>query len=172
MKSNYEMISSFCAIFVAVVALFVAIYQAKVTRDHQEISVWPYLDIYGTSVAKINDKDFPLAMYIRNEGIGPAMIKRFEITYKGKKHPHLGSVFKELFPEEPAYSSDKSAFKVILPGKEMLLIAAAVDQKKIELFHKQLRSGDIKIDTCYCSLYEACWVIGEDNENVAVPSCS
>lgn len=40
MKLNYEIIASLSAIVVAVAALGVAIYEARVTREHQELSVW------------------------------------------------------------------------------------------------------------------------------------
>ena len=69
MSSKYEAISSFCAIFIAVIALGVAVYEAKVTRKHQEFSVWPHLIFYNTSVAQINNREMPLASYLKNNGI-------------------------------------------------------------------------------------------------------
>ena len=171
MSSKYEAISSFCAIFIAVIALGVAVYEAKVTRKHQEFSVWPHLIFYNTSVAQIDNREMPLASYLKNNGIGPALIKKLKITYKNKEYPDMGRVFKEVFPDEDVIMSDKDIARVILPGKDVLLLGGFINSSQIKKYNQKIKEGNVKIEVCFCSLYKKCWEIKKNNENSLVPSC-
>jgi hypothetical protein len=61
------------ASIVAVIALLTALYQAKLARDQAKASIWPYL-IQG------NSSNDGYARIVQNVGLGPALIRGFEVT--------------------------------------------------------------------------------------------
>ncbi|MCP5006050.1 MAG: hypothetical protein GY941_19245 [Planctomycetes bacterium] len=74
-------IISLAAIIIAFCALVFSVWQGYITRHHQILSVRPRIDIdydflFQPNVLKID---------IHNNGLGPAIIKKFEILYDGDK---------------------------------------------------------------------------------------
>ena len=76
-----QTITSICTIFVAVVALFVAIWQAHAIRVHNRLSVKPHLGF----IRDVNDINKEGKLIIENKGFGPAIIKGFEVQVDGKE---------------------------------------------------------------------------------------
>lgn len=173
MMSRLEAVTSLCAIFVAVVALGVAIYEAKVIRDHQEISVWPYLTFYSTSVAQLNGKPLPLAFYLKNNGVGPAKVKNVTYIYDNRRYENAREVFDIIFPNNKggAYTTDTSVMKVVLPDKEHLLLGAFTNEEETKKFFSKGKEGKLDFEVCYCSLYDKCWLLHGTNEHKPVYSC-
>jgi hypothetical protein len=171
-----DIITSLCAIFIAVVALVVAIYEAKVTREYQETSVWPHLTFYSTSVAQIQERKMPIAFYLKNDGIGPALVKKISYKYLEKEINSIHEVFKKVFPDDKSNSllTDKEVIKVMLPGKEHLLYGNFTSVETAYLFHEKVnlgQEGHFEIEVCYCSLYEKCWILQGLNEIRKVNNC-
>lgn len=174
MMSRLEAVTSLCAIFVAAIALAVAIYEAKVIRDHQELSVWPYLTFYSTSVAKLNDKPMPLAFYLKNDGIGPAKVKTVKYKFNGKEYKkNMKKIFNQILPKNKSGSltTDTEVMSVMLPQKEHLLLGAYTSDKETQLFFKKAQEGQLEFEVCYCSLYEQCWLLHGKNEHKEVGEC-
>ena len=173
MMSKLEAVTSFCAIFVALIALAVAIYEAKVIRDHQELSVWPYLTFYSTSVAELNGKPLPLAFYLKNEGVGPAKVKYVKYFFDGKEYEGLDEVFKLILPDFKGGSlhTDYEVMKVMLPNKEHLLVGGFTSDQDTKRFFSEARSKKLNMEICYCSLYEQCWILHGKNEHKSVKRC-
>lgn len=171
--SRLEAVTSFCAIFVATIALAVAIFEAKVVREHQQLSVWPYLTFYSTSIAELNGKPLPLAMYLKNEGIGPAKVKYVKYFLEGKEYTESEEVFKQILPDytEGSLHSDYEVMKVMLPNKEHLILGAFTRPQETKNFFEQVRAKKLNIEICYCSLYEQCWILHGKNEHKDVNRC-
>ena len=171
MKINYDKITSLSAIIVAVAAVFVAVYEANVIRDFQEISVWPHLSAYTTDIEnKLPKTNF--SFWLKNDGIGPALVKNIQYIYKGKQYSDMAELSKAIFPEEniPSMKSDKSTLKVLLPGKEALLFAANFSESHREKYFKSVVDHfDFKV--CFCSLYKKCWQLDNRNNVNEVRHC-
>lgn len=70
------------ALFVALLAMFATFWQAHIARSYSRISVRPHLD-WG--VNRFPGK--PVAFFLVNNGLGPAIIKSFTLTLDGKSYP-------------------------------------------------------------------------------------
>jgi hypothetical protein len=167
---DFDRIASCSAIFVAVIALGVAVYEARVTREHQEISVWPRLTLYNTDIAKVRDGYNNFGSYVKNDGIGPALIKKISFKFKGEEHLTLGSVLRKVLPQKKdlILSTDKKVIEVVLPGKEAMLVTTNLTTDERSILY-QLRD-DVSVEFCYCSLYNSCWSL-IDGETKKVNSC-
>lgn len=174
-----EKITSISAVFLALIALAVAIYETRVTREYQELSVWPSLSVYSTSIAKIDDRDVPVAFYLKNSGIGPAIVKDIKYMYKKQEFEGMHELLVHIKPDafNEHIRTDKAVIKVILPGEEKLLYGNFVDRSEANLYFQKLhRSDDLEnllldIRVCYCSLYNKCWELYGLNETRAISQC-
>jgi len=167
---DFDRIASCCAIFIALVAMVVAVYEARVTREHQEISVWPMLTTYSTSLAKVGDSYKNFGVVLKNEGLGPAIIKRITYKYNGEEYQGIQDIVLKVIPDQTNYiRTDKKVIRIILPGEEKMLYATDFTQKNKEKFGKAI-GGNLAGEICYCSLYERCWKL-ETTKFTEVKSC-
>ncbi|HEX8431606.1 MAG TPA: hypothetical protein VF625_09970, partial [Longimicrobium sp.] len=74
-----DRILSVCAIVAAVAAVAVAVYEARIDRAHQRVSVWPYLQQSNSLT-----EGSPYRRVVSNAGIGPARIRSFQVRVDGK----------------------------------------------------------------------------------------
>lgn len=78
-----EVVIALAAVFVAVVALGVAIWQGILARQHQRLSVKPILEaIYNTHRGE------DVSVVLSNRGTGPAVIPQFDFVVDGEKRFH------------------------------------------------------------------------------------
>ena len=77
--SKSEKLQSAIAIFIAMMALFISLWQGCEQRKHNRLSVRPLLtfDVFSRNQTK--------SIRLSNDGLGPALIKRFMITIDGEK---------------------------------------------------------------------------------------
>ena len=156
---DFDRIASCSAIFIALLAMVVAVYEARVTRDYQEISVWPSLIQYNSSVPKVADKYMDFGTYIKNNGIGPAVVKKITYKYQGVEYEHLSKIVNLITKKEisKTIQADKMTIKVVLPGEERLLLALDFTEGSDHYaVFQSIASGQISKEFCYCSLYGQC----------------
>ena len=75
LSENYEAV-------VAVSALFIAFYSAQQTRKHNRLSVKPHITAFPNT--DINPRECLLSVELMNNGLGPAIIKKYLIYFDGK----------------------------------------------------------------------------------------
>lgn len=76
-----QTITAICSVFIAVAALFIAVWQARATRVHNRLSVKPQL-VFERKVDNLP----PVAQIIlKNNGIGPAIVRAFDVQVDGNK---------------------------------------------------------------------------------------
>jgi hypothetical protein len=80
MKINTDRLVGLTAMFVAVASLLALVYQTYLQRTAQHASVLPYLT-FGVMA----NNDLGCTLWIRNTGIGPALIEHVRVRYKGKE---------------------------------------------------------------------------------------
>src|SRR5262245_31056304 len=73
------------ATIIALVALGTGIYQARLSHDQAKASVWPYL-IQGNA----NNNGY--SFVVQNVGVGPAIIRSFEVEVNG----HVAKNWKDV----------------------------------------------------------------------------
>lgn len=80
---NWEVVAGISSSAIALCALGLTIWQAYVTRLHNKLSVTPYL----TTWTHIELDRFHYTVEILNNGIGPALIKNFQVFLDGHEVP-------------------------------------------------------------------------------------
>lgn len=158
-------IVSLCATLVAVIALGTAIYQAKLMRDQAKATVWPYL-IQGNSG---NDG---YSRIIQNVGVGPAIIRAFEVRVDGVPMHSWREVFDSLHihPTERGASTTSFRAGLVLPTNTTSELIELPDSGDIRLIRSRVEHLQTWI--CYCSLYGDCWNEGStDTEPTPVKTC-
>jgi hypothetical protein len=140
---------SLSAVFIALCALFLSIYEGCSNRKHNRLSVKPLI-LLDSGLDETGS-----GFRIRNSGLGPALIKWFSVEIDEKTIPHWKAFMEELgLPSSGFYSYMNPSNKtVFLPGqKEFLFWATGEKDKALRKIKRR-----ITMKVCYCSLYEECW---------------
>lgn len=74
---NTDKLVSVCAMITAIVAVVIGVFELQTTREHQRLSVEPYLDLGVT-----NHPEFSLKLI--NSGLGPARLVSFNVKMDGQ----------------------------------------------------------------------------------------
>ena len=163
--STTERIVTFVALFISCLALTVSIVQTRIMQKQSHAAVWPRMDILDSSGAE------HFELYVANQGVGPAIISDLEYKYKDTSF----YVFSELFVHLARLKAKKDnrtedlpfgfTYAEIVKGRvfkpfESIKIYTARDSFFIQLGHEYL--DDVKFRFDYCSIYEKCWRMQDD----------
>lgn len=84
-RIGWDALAAIIASLVGLLALVVAGYTAYIQRQQVSAQVWPHLHIGNSS--------FPPAIYVQNQGVGPAIVRSVEVLVDGKPQPDWDHVF-------------------------------------------------------------------------------
>ena len=155
-RSIVDRIVSGAAMFVALSSLAIALYEVRMMREHDRISVWPYVTFFNS------DSGGVYTFNARNAGIGPALIRSLEIRIDGKPQRNWGDLVDRIGVDISGTPGSYSSFgkgTVLLPGAKTSLLTigpAGASQP----FHRAVQHR-MSTRSCYCSLYEQCWVFDD-----------
>ncbi|RMF04731.1 MAG: hypothetical protein D6772_00195 [Bacteroidetes bacterium] len=161
--------------FISVCALAVSIQQTRIMREQRELmyeqakaSVWPRLDI---SVRKgHNPEDGSLIIYevmVNNEGVGPAIVKGVETTFKGENVSDWWDIFARLnLPDTVnTYISNANLNRsIIRAGENVTILNLNENLPLAQYFYQQ--SDQLSISVWYESIYGDCWKLQISSEGV------
>lgn len=158
-----DMIIALSALIVSLVTAAATIHSAMTNRQYARASLWPNL-VVGMSY---NQNGFSyLAM---NRGTGPAKLQYMQVTYAGTPI----KTWAELAAKLPG--------PVKNTGQSQLVGATITANQMLEGF--SLKNPDnakamfdladnIKINVCYCSVYDECWLYHEEtNQATPIAAC-
>ena len=92
-KIDTDRILSVCAILIGVTTLIVYFIQTRLLMEQQHAGVWPCIEITGSNdYGGTKDKE-TFKVNITNKGIGPAIIKKVKIEFRGKIYNDFGEFF-------------------------------------------------------------------------------
>ena len=159
-------LASYAAVIVACVALYVGWDQAQIGRNQQHADVFPVLQFTGALGGKKDENgDWirTLSLSMKNEGVGPAFVENVSWTVSDLKISHSSEV-KQVFPDGlNAVYEYQGEYEHILVGagekREIWNVEWQYNEQnrpKIDAFMEMF--WKMKLDVCYCSLYERCWV--------------
>jgi hypothetical protein len=183
-----DVIVAVSVIFISAVSLVVSVNHGrtmekmveqnqKMVDQNQKLVVANTLPILSIFWREIDDTGKPMLQEtISNGGVGPAIIEKFEIRYKGVAyHDHrallraccAASYLKAQKIGHPkVYYSNISGF--ILPARQNLYpITIKPDKDALDLysdFRNVKDSDDITYYACYCSVLDECWETNFDNK--------
>lgn len=158
---SWEAVAGLSSAVIALCALGLTLWQGWITRQHNRLSVRPHLTTWSQS-----DKGNHIyAVHLLNNGIGPALIKSFQILVDGQVMIGEGvepieKALKILFPQYQ-YASNQSYLSngYMMPAKEArdLVVVRFLGDKvpKPEEVEHAWKRGKLVIK--YESVYEEKW---------------
>lgn len=166
-----DKIVSFVAITVSVFSLFIFVRQTNIIEEQNHLSVMPYLMLETAN----NGENATFSVHIVNYGVGPAIIKKRLIKYKGETYD---MEFHEFLNQHiPAMDSvnirnwTTLQVGVAIPaGSDRNILIAGGDRSSYQAFlgiMSELRSNGFKYEIEYRSIYNDMWAITDD-ENIPV----
>ncbi|MEM9173087.1 MAG: hypothetical protein AAGA84_10320 [Pseudomonadota bacterium] len=151
---HWSDVASVLALVLSVAALFVAIIEANTTRDMAKAEAWPFLSV-GPSY---NSEGFSLLAV--NKGVGPARIRDFVVSLRGKPVENLDQMILDVLGPEEAFSYDRyrsglASSAVVSAGETLNIFWVDWDPASRKL--SNVLQADLEISICYCSVYDDCW---------------
>lgn len=104
-----------------------------------------------------------------NNGVGPARIEWVQLTYKGKPMADLTALFDaccKVAERDTSGMHRRGGIEstLIPPGRSVHLFTWEEPHTPNPLFdalHREM--GDIRVTTCYCSVFDDCYMWGRDS---------
>jgi hypothetical protein len=168
-------------IFISVMSLVVSIEHGKsmekMVEQNQKLvvaSTLPMLTIFGR---EFDDSGKQMIQEtLSNSGVGPAIIDRFEVRYKGVVYTDHSALLRACCAEallkakknghSQIFYSNVSGF--ILPARQdSYPITIKPDKDGLDLYNvfNQVRDGDdLTFHACYCSVLNECWETNFDRK--------
>ena len=162
-------------IFISVISLVVSIEHGKsmekMVEQNQKLvvaSTLPLLTIGGSMLDPITNK--PLSrLILANNGVGPAIIERFEIRYKGiaqTPDTFMNSCCVQAKGKNGLPMVYSNVSGMILPAREardlITIRPIGSDNKLIQAYEKS--RNDTRFYACYCSVLDECWETNFDHK--------
>lgn len=171
------------AILVSVTSLVVAIRQGETQSRLQAASTWPFLSFSNSNIGE--NRDSAIEFSIRNQGVGPALLKQVRMEYNGKPvqgFPELlqaccgwapgvdVAALRRLGPEEASRGLPPEALAQVTgvfnasvrgpyaPGERRVFMSLPRTPQNTELWSRlnNVRQN-VDLKACYCSALGECW---------------
>ena len=148
-----DLVIAICALLVSAAATAASWWQSRVIADQLSAQVWPYLSIQTTYDPS------GVAVDVRNDGLGPAIIRSAVLSVDGKPTPNPALAIRTLFP---SWRGKKFGAQLsdVGPG---VVIRASASQRLFKFVAPwtvapyAAASKRIDFAVCYCSLLGNCW---------------
>ena len=147
--------------------------QTQIMQTQSRASVWPLIAIGENDTHTAEASLF--TWRVDNNGVGPAKIESVVVNLDGKPYRTWKEISAVLAPDRPFHAGQSSINGVVLPPSlnrettvEMVKLTDPALAKAF--FDAQSR---FKIEICYCSVYDDCWIATNDDhgKKPAVHSC-
>lgn len=158
--------TSALALAVSIFALAIGAWQTRLMQSQARASVWPHLSIGYTYNSNMDEDGF--IWRIDNNGVGPARIESVALTLDGKPMKSWPAVLMALgFHGEMRVSTTSLAGEVIPPSlnRETAIETIRVNQRDAAALFKAAVPR-FRMDVCYCSVYDDCWIARKQDPNV------
>lgn len=176
-----DIIVTVSLVFISVLSLVVSIEHGrtmeKMVDQNQKMVVASTLPLLTMGVYVDGTKGVDKIRFsVENDGVGPAIIERFEIRYKGVAQS-TDTLFKSccapfldkdgLFQGGYAHISGS-----ILPAREqkdLITIKPKGSDNRLSLAFEKAMNNDMSIHACYCSVLDECWETNFDSSKRPTP---
>jgi hypothetical protein len=161
-------------VFISLISLVVSIEHGKsmerMVEQNQKLiaaSTMPLLKLANNMGSATAQPE--MRVTITNGGVGPAVIDRFEVSYKGKIYPTKDALLRACCADAYLKALKEGDTKVyyayvssrILPAREGIdVLTIEPDKAGMDLYNSFFRvmHGDsMSFHACYCSVLDECW---------------
>lgn len=165
-----DLTAAVSGIFIAVVSLWVSIEHGKTMEKMVEqnekmvaANTMPFLTFAGSELDPATNKPL-LRLYLKNGGVGPALIDWFEVRYRGVAYSSSAALLRACCAAALPKAGDlkgvvySNVSESILPARETIefLTVNAEAGKDLYTALDQSRK-DMTLTACYCSVLDECW---------------
>jgi hypothetical protein len=181
-RFRLDFVIAFGALLISTVAAVAAVYQTHVIAQQFSATVWPYVSFDETT------SPWSFELDLRNDGLGPAIVRSVSITLDGKRQASLETLLFTLSKEEPqlqtaARAALRAGTRVQMTTSTPTVGLVVPANTQHVTFRVQgaallpyLRPAfkRVGISLCYCSLTGTCWTQSfqtRDSEPHPVASC-
>jgi hypothetical protein len=162
---RYEAMIAVGAVFISAVTAAAVVYQTHVLSQQFSATVWPYLSF------DVSRGDANVSVDVRNNGIGPALIRSVEITLDGKRVGSLDAIVdpivsrvnrsrKNRTPAANALVATIQPGEVLPANRSITLVQVSGAEATRQLVVEAPR---VNLAICYCSLLGRCWIAQFDD---------
>lgn len=163
----FDLIVAGSAILISVISLIVAIEHGRSMQKLVAASSWPLLQYASGNTDDQNRSSINLS--ITNAGVGPAMVKRFRLLYRGRSYDNAykflwdccGYSVRTVDPtkhEEGVPLTSMVEASVIRGGDTATYLLMPLAASNKDAWKKLDRARfEVKFDACYCSVLGECW---------------
>jgi len=167
--------------FISVISLVVSIGHGrtmeKMVEQNQKLVVASTMPILTTFGREFDDSAKPmLQVTLSNSGVGPAIIDKFEIRYKGVVYTEENALLRACC--DKAFLKARKSRRpqmfystisgLILPARQDFYpITIKPDKDGLDLYNEfnRVRDGDdLTFYACYCSVLNECWETNFDHK--------
>lgn len=162
-----DMTVAFCALFVSLCSLGIALHHGRTMQRLVEANSRPFIQFVfghgdyavGSSVAQA------LTLLISNPGAGAARVERFSMLLDGKVVDNAGDALAHLAglssPEAlgpMSYSDAAPAY--VKAGSDELVLRWPRTEQNAAAWDRVLAAGPARLsfEACYCSIFDECWI--------------
>jgi hypothetical protein len=150
-----ELIVAVLAVVIGVCTMFVYIYQARIMSKQTHAASWPYLEIIFSNAPK------QFTILVKNKGAGPAIVKkavvRLDQAIYADSQKNIDSVAFLLTGSRELLSGYTNVNSRVLSPEEEIAFIEVSDSASVELLLQSLRQHEVKLEICYCSVFDECW---------------
>ncbi len=156
-KLNTDRILSICAILIGVMTLIVYYVQTRLLMEQQHANVWPCIELSGTNFGDGSGIKEDFKINVINKGIGPALIKKVEIKYKGKTYNEFCNVY-EVATESNNYSKSSLEGRTMASNETVNPIQISLSKEGHKFAQLFYNHDSIQTKIYYQSVYGKCYV--------------
>jgi hypothetical protein len=158
----WQTVLSLVGVFIAVVALYAALAESDAARKQTAAAVWPFVQLTFHDHLSENGAVFRISM--TNAGVGPARMRSMRVLVDGVPLRNWHQAL-EIIGETGINRLGQSFIgrRVLIPGEAVDMVATT-DRVLVEKFLETLEQPGSSITYCYCSIFDACWVVDSEKD--------
>lgn len=159
---RYDTVIAVSALLISAITAAAVVYQTHVIAQQFSATVWPYLSFDSTRDAS------HLSLALRNDGVGPALIRRVEFRLNGKRIPDLNAIVTPIVQQSVRASvrpRRRGVMRTTVASLEVGdVIPASQHVTLVDVSGSDLTKALVaqaprfNLTVCYCSLLGRCWV--------------
>lgn len=150
-----DLIVALLAVVIGLCTMFVYIYQARIMSKQMHMAAWPYLE---TNFSRTNNS---FTVNVQNKGIGPAIIKKAYVVVDdvplADTQANIDSITFIITGSRNILNGYTNLLGRVMAPNDVVQFIEVTDSTKINNFLLAMRKHKVRLEICYCSVFEECW---------------
>jgi len=160
----WQTLLSLAGVFTGAVALYAALSESAAVRQQTAATVWPYVQVTVLDTDQGDTASY--ALRFANVGVGPARMRGIRLSHDGRALRDWPQVVSMLV-DEPLrlghdYGKISVASGVLAPGDRVIAFQTQ-HPALARALSEATAGGAMRLDFCYCSIFDECWEAGDEN---------